>query len=366
MRIEQAVRLVEEVSTRPADFVECFPRLAQLIEARTVHMFHDPGSGSLDLFVPKDARPMLEAYTRERWFERDEWTEQCRRRHSTSRTDILTDSRLIPEPEKDRSALFQDFYRQWDVGHVAAWHCGSSGESVGFTVKRARGRPFTDEDVIKMQPLKRAANRASLLLTAFHRQHVIGFVEGLEASGRPAMILNRSGDVSYLTKAASRLVGRGFSIARDVPFGFTPRSAAGFLSLRQWILQPNALQPAAFLIDQPERGAPIAAIPNTIPLGALPELPFARVILMLIDLGSRTTTPKELLQRVFQLTAREAEVASLLGQGLGIAELSERLNLRRSSARQVTKSVLAKVGVHRQSELVATLSRLGSTLIGPK
>jgi DNA-binding CsgD family transcriptional regulator len=204
---------------------------------------------------------------------------------------------------------------------------------------------------------KRAANRVGLLVSVFHQQHVVGFLEGLETSGRPSIALNHLGEVSYTTASAAKLVGDGFSIRRGIPFGTTPRSEAGFLALRQWILSRSGTLPESFVIDRLSSRYPIAAIPVAIPDNGLLALPFARVVIMLLDLSGDAELPKTLMRSMFGFTSREADVAALLARGDDAADISEGLGLRIASARQVIKSVLAKAGVRRQSELVAILAR---------
>jgi len=65
-----------------------------------------------------------------------------------------------------------------------------------------------------------------------------------------------------------------------------------------------------------------------------------------------------LLREAFSLTDREAEVASLLGEGLDLPEIARRLRIDLGTVRNHLKSVFEKSGTHRQAELVALLARL--------
>jgi DNA-binding CsgD family transcriptional regulator len=65
------------------------------------------------------------------------------------------------------------------------------------------------------------------------------------------------------------------------------------------------------------------------------------------------------IREAFSLTDREAEVASLLAEGLDIASIALRLRIRPDTVRTYLKDVLEKTGTHRQAELVALLARLG-------
>lgn len=65
------------------------------------------------------------------------------------------------------------------------------------------------------------------------------------------------------------------------------------------------------------------------------------------------------LRDAFGLTDREAEVASLIAEGLDIAAVASRLGIRLDTARTYLKDAFEKTGTHRQAELAALLARLG-------
>jgi DNA-binding CsgD family transcriptional regulator len=64
------------------------------------------------------------------------------------------------------------------------------------------------------------------------------------------------------------------------------------------------------------------------------------------------------LRDTFGLTLGEARVAALVGFGMAPRAAAEKLGIAESTARTVLKRVFDKVGVSRQSELVALLARV--------
>ncbi|HEX2012999.1 MAG TPA: sigma factor-like helix-turn-helix DNA-binding protein, partial [Roseateles sp.] len=64
-----------------------------------------------------------------------------------------------------------------------------------------------------------------------------------------------------------------------------------------------------------------------------------------------------LLRAGYQLTPREAELASALFEGLSLREAAQRLVISEAHARQRLKQVFAKCGVTHQGGLVALLAR---------
>lgn len=359
MQISLAIRVLEEAAFRPAPFPESFTRVAQLLDARTFHMTHDPGFGPPDCIVARDTVSFLEAYLKGDWHHQDIWTQSCRKAYQYSCSDVLTDSTIIDEADRRKSPFFHEFYLDWGIGHVACWNFGVGDEDLGFTIKRPVGRPFSDADVSALRVFKRAANRIGLLVRKFHQQHLVGFLEGLEASGKPSMMLNHLGEVVYVTASAETLIGDGFSINRSIPFGTTVSSEAGFLALRQWARRRGGAVPESFVIQRLSSPHPIIAIPVPIPDDGLLALPNGRAVVMFLDLSKKPEMPKTLLRSMFGLTKREAEVAALLARGDHAENISKNLGLKPASVRQVIKSVMAKADVSRQTELVAMLARFG-------
>ena len=84
---------------------------------------------------------------------------------------------------------------------------------------------------------------------------------------------------------------------------------------------------------------------------------------MITDLASNSRMPEEILQLVFGLTRREAEIMSLLGEGHTPQESGERLQSARETVRHHLKVIFQKTGVSRQSELVAICLRMEAVRI---
>jgi DNA-binding CsgD family transcriptional regulator len=61
---------------------------------------------------------------------------------------------------------------------------------------------------------------------------------------------------------------------------------------------------------------------------------------------------------VFGLTPAEARLASIMAEGANPEEAAEELHISRDTARNQLRAIFAKTTTHRQSELVALLSRL--------
>jgi DNA-binding CsgD family transcriptional regulator len=101
-----------------------------------------------------------------------------------------------------------------------------------------------------------------------------------------------------------------------------------------------------------------------LPVRATRDHPFERALFgaraIVVVRRSRAGEPIDpgLARDLLNVTTGEARVAALVGSGLTPREAAKRLGITEETARTTLKRVFAKVGVSRQSELAALLSRL--------
>lgn len=81
-------------------------------------------------------------------------------------------------------------------------------------------------------------------------------------------------------------------------------------------------------------------------------------LITLTDLDRPNLVKRGELVELFDLTPREAEVAALMGEGYACEGVAQELAISEYTVRQHLKAVFGKIGVSRQSELVAIISRL--------
>lgn len=80
-----------------------------------------------------------------------------------------------------------------------------------------------------------------------------------------------------------------------------------------------------------------------------------RFLLTLNALGPKPGPAPSILAKTFGLTPSEAKLACIIARGAGPEIAAQELKISRETARNQLKSVFAKTGTHRQSELVALL-----------
>ena len=84
------------------------------------------------------------------------------------------------------------------------------------------------------------------------------------------------------------------------------------------------------------------------------------VLITLLDPGSRLRQSDDLLRQLFDLTRREAQIMTLLGEGREVGQIALLLGITRETVRFHLKAILGKTGCHRQSEIVAICQRIGT------
>lgn len=82
----------------------------------------------------------------------------------------------------------------------------------------------------------------------------------------------------------------------------------------------------------------------------------ASSILVVTRVTPPAAPPAELLQGLFALTPAEARVASGIGDGHTVGDITESLGLSRETVRSQLKAVLGKTGLGRQTDLAAMLA----------
>lgn len=81
------------------------------------------------------------------------------------------------------------------------------------------------------------------------------------------------------------------------------------------------------------------------------------VVVLVSDPEAKPRPAPELLAQLYGLTAREAELVTLLLDGLDLRDAAERLALRMNTVRTHLREVFHKTGTRRQAELVALVLR---------
>ncbi|MBB4642529.1 helix-turn-helix transcriptional regulator [Rhizorhapis suberifaciens] len=290
---------------------------------------------------------------------------------------IIYDSMVLSEREMDRDPVYDWYGKQGLRYFIGSNMPPVDGYLINFSLQRTRQQGHVQaEDITLYRQLKdhvaQAITIAANLGSLNGRQSLIGTV--LDRLLQGVVMVGRGGDILFANSAADRILarGQGMRAHRNV-LEITPpndpkrfarliRGATsithdefdgrgGWLSLeRGESLSPLSLFISPVVVDF---GFPFSARPVA--------------LIFIHDRDKQAAKAVTMLRDLFDLTSAEARLAALLGHGVVLEEAAAQLRTATGTARNHLKSVFAKMGVHRQQDLVHLVTGLTAQgLAGPE
>jgi DNA-binding CsgD family transcriptional regulator len=273
------------------------------------------------------------------------------------RAGFVSDSEVFGDEE----FLSDPMMTEW--GAPAGLHHGAAtaihmptGDFVVVQVNRRKGQPrFDREDLSRLDAFRPHLARAGLLAARWRLQRLRAAAEALALIGLPAAILDADGKVL----AANALIE-----AMTSHLTWLPKDRVALVDTRANVLLRRALadirDPAATSVRSfPAKGVtetPVVVhlVPATGQTRDLFEGGFG--VLTITPLAAPCAPDRALIQGLFDLTAAEARVAGGVAEGLTLDQIAERHGVAVGTIRSQVKSIFAKTGAERQSQLAALLA----------
>jgi DNA-binding CsgD family transcriptional regulator len=274
---------------------------------------------------------------------------------------VFTDQDCVTSEAMLRSAYYNDFvYRtgfEWFAG--IGFHAGSA--LWVMAIQRAKGEgPFEAEDKQILRTLSRPLTKIATLSKAVGQVSLLGMTNALDRVGQAALAVDRTGSVIDLNAAAQSLFDDSMRVhnRRLIVRDKQAESDLELLNCQLLATVDLGTFAAKPILIRREGKAPILLRALAINAAARSVFLGARALLTLTELiAKRGPDPLE-ISRAFGLSRAEARVASLIVGGVSPEEAASRLGISVITARNQIKAAMAKTGTHRQSGLVALLSRL--------
>ena len=311
--------------------------------------------------------PSLDAAQRD--YERHWWQHDIRSIRGIpilNHLDAGTDRHVVSDDEVRTHPI----YTQFLIPHGLGWF-GAVGISpdpsivVLISVQRTIKKPrFSDEDLAVIVRLGKHAEqslRLSIRLMGAELA-VVGLKEALGRVGAGVFVLDGNGGIVFSNSEAERLLDDGLMLSNGrltARFGSDRTNLSSAIDEAMNMAVP---QPRPILLQRTK--AERALIAYVLPLPSVLKsvvdqfLTQARMILLVIDPEQGAMPDPALVRDLLGITLGEARVAALIGSGLPPREAAEVLGITEETARTTLKRVFAKVGVSRQSELAALLTKL--------
>ncbi|MCQ4188608.1 helix-turn-helix transcriptional regulator [Methylocystis suflitae] len=271
--------------------------------------------------------------------------------------DVLTDEEYLADP------IMTDYCTPAGLHHAAATviHV-PNGDLVGVQVSRRIGEPqFDREDIARLDAFRPHLARAGFLAARWRLQRLRAATEALAMIGLPAAILDARGKALAANALIDALNAHIVWLPKDRIALVDPAADALLRRAVAEIADPAATSVRSF----PSKGAAAnPAIVHLIPAtGEARDLFGGGFGLLIVTAVTASAAPDAaLIQGLFDLTPAEARVARAFAQRKTIDGIAAEFGVSRETIRTQVKSVLAKTGCARQSDLAAILVR--TTLIG--
>lgn len=272
---------------------------------------------------------------------------------------FLTDLDALTLEEIEREPYYTEFLRSHDFGWCAGTTIHSpSGDALIFSVEKRHSKGPVDRRAIEiLDSLRPHLARAALLAARVGLERAQATVDTLQTMGYPAAVLRPDGRALTVNTRFSDCAPGIFIGAHDM---------VSFMNSAVNAIFADALQAMRGDTDRRiGRSVPIAAsdaagamVAHLLPLRRAARDIFSGAfsLLFITPVKRQQAPPLSLLEGLFDLTAAEAKVASLLIEGHAVEAIAHAQGVMPNTVRMHLKSIFAKTGVGRQAELVSLLA----------
>lgn len=278
---------------------------------------------------------------------------------------VLAECDFLTPEAYARHPHYDEFARPWGIPYIClATLERQNNLLIGLAVLRSERQGHIDsagrEVFASLAPHVRAAVRMQIALEGNGATLLKGALESLAI---PAFVCGGTGDVQALTEQAEDLVRdtRGLTLRnrrlRACRDDEDKTLHDAIMKAVRGLERPGAPSMQAVVI----RGASEASTPLVLDVMTLPSVTlefFSAPRVLVVARGSRGADARKaaLLQGVYGFTSAETDIALQLAQGKAAEAIAQERKVTVGTVRAQIKSLLAKLGVNRQVELVAKLS----------
>jgi DNA-binding CsgD family transcriptional regulator len=281
---------------------------------------------------------------------------------------VTVDLDFTTEEDIARSDYYNDFLGRhglrWFAGLAAA--AGSDLWVVSIQRSIAHG-PFVAEEQERLARLRGPLGTAVTMARELDLARTRGLAEAFEILGSAAVVVDWRGDVILANATARRTLTGELRIVRRRLKANDQETCRSLSDLVDRVTSPlltPAPRPPVAVPRAGRRPLIVYAVPVLADAGDI--FTQARALLVVLDPDTRPMPPDEALRVAFDLTTAEARLAGRLGTGESLDDAADTLGIAKETARCHLKQIFDKTSVHRQSELVALLGRLGGPTPGAR
>lgn len=279
-----------------------------------------------------------------------------------------TDRLVMREDEIQRDPFYQDFLKSHGIQQTMAGLVSlGAGRLVAVAAQRGLGRElYQNADVEALTRLAPHIQRSLTLATSMvEARRLADDLSGAIAQlAWGVVLLDMHGGVRTMNGVAREAIGDGLTYAHGRIHAALPDTDARLQAAIRAALPASPVPPVSgVLVQRPSGREPyyVEVAPIRPKLDALEVMAFgdggAMVLIRSLEAGARNVGQH---LRDMGLTPAEARLAEALGAGASLRAAADLNAIAYETARSHLRSIFQKLGVRRQSELVAMTTRLMS------
>jgi DNA-binding CsgD family transcriptional regulator len=278
---------------------------------------------------------------------------------------VIAECDFITPEEHAIHPHYNEFARPWGIPYICLATLERRDDLlIGLAVVRSERDGHIDnaqrEVFASLAPHVRAAVKMQIALEG----HGAALVRGaLEMLSIPAFVCGRTGAVQALTTSAEEMLRaeRGLTLRdrrlRALRDEDDQALADAIQKAARGLIVPGSPIMSTVVVHGIDAGkAPIVLDVMSLPSVALEFSSAPRVVIVVRGSHGADARRAALLQGVYGLTSAETDVALLLARGQSTELIAQARKVAVGTVRAQIKSMLAKLGVSRQVELVARLN----------
>lgn len=361
-----AVETIYEAAVDPARWPAALQAIAAYFDDVGAVMLWQRDDGSFGTIISPHLTEAQNDYMNNGWCRNDLRASRAIERSLWLGTDAITDQDAMTEEEITKHPYYTEFLARHGLRWCAAVNVAPDPRVlVAISVQRSKHKPpYTPAELATVSRLGRHAENALRLsirlLDAEISAHGLG--ESLSRLGVGVFALDSLGRVVFKNPAGERLLGDQIRIVqgqldiRSSPHGPTISDAVRKLAAADVTRQ--FADPKPFIVPRPGNERPLVVYLVPVPTGTHQYLTHVRAIAVVIDPRADDPADPALVRDILGLTLGEARVVALVATGLPPSEAAAKLGISVETARSALKRAFSKLGVSRQSELAALLTKL--------
>jgi DNA-binding CsgD family transcriptional regulator len=309
--------------------------------------------------IPRSRRmePSFEAYVSKGWIDRDV---RYRIAPVLAQRSAATDFDILSPDQISRHPYYQEFLAPFGLRWFAGVRVSAGDDFWCLSIQRSIVQgPFDQNELLQLAGLSKQLASAVAIANAIGFVRAEAALDAFCASGTPVAMIGRNGTVIAINGPAERLLDQDLRVMAGHLVSSDRRANDTFSrGLNEMMRNSGLALIPPIQMPRPQSGRrPLLVYLLRLPKVTHNALSFCQVAAVIIDPDLRPRPAETVMMSCYGLTKAEAKLAGMLAGGDCLTTVADHLCITYETARNQLKAVFAKMEIHRQSDLMALLSR---------